>query len=61
VIALAQRHGTVLLNGGGFEGPPWAARVSLANLDTQDYTAIGRDLREIALRAVRAWKDEQKK
>lgn len=60
VIALAQRHGTVLLNGGGFDGPPWAARVSLANLDTQDYAAIGRDLKEIAMRAVQAWKDENK-
>jgi aspartate 4-decarboxylase len=60
VIALAQRHGTVLLNGGGFDGPPWAARVSLANLDTQDYAAIGRDLKEIAMRAVQAWKEQNK-
>ena len=27
------KHGTVLLNGSGFDGPPWSARVSLANLD----------------------------
>jgi aspartate 4-decarboxylase len=60
LIALAQRHGTVLLNGRGFDGPPWAARVSLANLDTQDYAAIGRDLKEIAMRAVQAWKDQNK-
>jgi aspartate 4-decarboxylase len=56
VLALARKHGTVLLNGSGFDGPPWAARVSLANLDTQDYAAIGRDLREIAAKAVEDWK-----
>ena len=48
VLELAKRHGTVLLNGSGFDGPPWSARVSLANLDAEDYVAIGRDLREIA-------------
>ena len=37
VLALAQRYGTVLLNGSGFDGPPWSARVSLANLDADDY------------------------
>jgi aspartate 4-decarboxylase len=56
VMALAQRHGTVLLNGGGFEGPPWAARVSLANLNAEDYKQVGRDLREIADKAVQRWK-----
>jgi aspartate 4-decarboxylase len=56
VMALAQKYGTVLLNGGGFEGPPWAARVSLANLDTKEYTKIGRDLREIADNAVKRWR-----
>jgi aspartate 4-decarboxylase len=56
VLALARRYGTVLLNGSGFAGPPWAARVSLANLDTEDYTRIGQQLREIAGRAVDAWR-----
>jgi aspartate 4-decarboxylase len=59
VMALAQRHGTVLLNGSGFEGPPWAARVSLANLDAEDYEKIGRDLREIADNAVRRWREHE--
>jgi aspartate 4-decarboxylase len=56
VLELAKRHGTVLLNGSGFDGPPWSARVSLANLDAQDYVAIGRDLREIARAAVARWR-----
>ncbi len=56
VLALAQRYGTVLLNGSGFDGPPWSARVSLANLDAEDYAAIGRDLREIARAAVAQWR-----
>ena len=56
VMALAKRHGTVLLNGSGFQGPPWSARVSLANLDADDYLEIGRDLRAIAERAVAEWR-----
>jgi aspartate 4-decarboxylase len=59
VLALARRHGTVLLNGSGFAGPPWAARVSLANLDKEDYASIGRDLRDIALKAVQSWQEAQ--
>lgn len=56
VLGLARRHGTVLLNGGGFDGPPWTVRVSLANLDADDYEAIGRDLRETMQRALAEWK-----
>lgn len=56
VLELAKRHGTVLLNGSGFNGPPWSARVSLANLDAEDYVAIGRDLREIARAAMAQWR-----
>jgi aspartate 4-decarboxylase len=61
VMKLAQRFGTVLLNGSGFDGPPWAARVSLANLDAEDYTKIGRDLREIADTAVKRWRETEQK
>jgi aspartate 4-decarboxylase len=55
VMALAQRHGTVLLNGSGFDGPPWSARVSLANLSAYEYADIGRDLAAIAAKAVARW------
>jgi aspartate 4-decarboxylase len=45
---LAEDHGIVLLNGGGFEAPGWSLRVSLANLDDQSYESIGRGVRAIA-------------
>ena len=45
---LAEDHGIVLLNGGGFEAPDWSLRVSLANLDDDAYEEIGRGVRSIA-------------
>jgi len=45
---LAEDHGIVLLNGGGFEAPDWSLRVSLANLDDEVYEEIGRGVRAIA-------------
>jgi aspartate 4-decarboxylase len=45
---LAESHGIVLLNGGGFEAPDWSLRVSLANLPDEVYEEIGRGVRSIA-------------
>ena len=45
---LAEDHGIVLLNGGGFEAPDWSLRVSLANLPDEAYEEIGRGVRSIA-------------
>jgi aspartate 4-decarboxylase len=45
---LAEDHGIVLLNGGGFEAPNWSLRVSLANLPDEAYEDIGRGVRSIA-------------
>src|SRR5262245_27084189 len=45
---LAEAHGIVLLNGGGFEAPNWSMRVSLANLSDEAYEDIGRGVRAIA-------------
>lgn len=45
---LAESHGIVLLNGGGFEAPRWSMRVSLANLPDEAYSDIGRGVRTIA-------------
>ena len=45
---LAEDHGIVLLNGGGFEAPQWSLRVSLANLSDEAYEDIGRGVRAIA-------------
>ena len=45
---LAEAHGIVLLNGGGFDAPDWSLRVSLANLPDDAYEDIGRGVRTIA-------------
>jgi aspartate 4-decarboxylase len=45
---LAEDHGIVLLNGGGFEAPDWSLRVSLANLPDESYEDIGRGVRTVA-------------
>jgi aspartate 4-decarboxylase len=45
---LAESHGIVLLNGGGFDAPDWSLRVSLANLGDDAYDEIGRGVRSIA-------------
>ncbi len=45
---LAEAHGIVLLNGGGFDAPDWSLRVSLANLPDDTYDDIGRGVRSIA-------------
>ncbi len=57
VLTLARRFGTVLLNGSGFAGPPWSARVSLANLNAEEYEAIGRQLAQIVEKAVENWRN----
>lgn len=47
VFRLAEQEAVVLLNGGGFDGPPWSVRVSLANLDAEAYRRIGEALRRV--------------
>ncbi|MGX4733966.1 bifunctional aspartate transaminase/aspartate 4-decarboxylase [Kitasatospora griseola] len=47
LFRLAEQTGVVLLNGGGFDGPEWSVRVSLANLDDLDYLKIGHHLKAI--------------
>lgn len=60
VYGLARNFGTVLLNGDGFGGPPWSARVSLANLPTDAYEQIGQHFRTGTLNAVKRWQASQK-
>lgn len=55
VYGLARNFGTVLLNGDGFGGPPWSARVSLANLPTDAYEQIGRHVATGVGNAVKRW------
>jgi aspartate 4-decarboxylase len=56
VIGLAKQSGTVLLNGSGFDGPPWSVRISLANLEAGAYESIGRDLRTLMGHAFEEWR-----
>ena len=48
VFRLAEEHGIVLLNGGGFDAPDWSVRVSFANLNDHVYDDIGRAVRAVA-------------
>ena len=55
LFRLAEQTSVVLLNGGGFDGPEWSVRVSLANLDDLDYLKIGHSLRMIFQEYVDEW------
>jgi len=48
VFRLAEDHGIVLLNGGGFAAPDWSVRVSFANLPDHVYDDIGRAVRSVS-------------
>ncbi|MDL2264983.1 aspartate 4-decarboxylase [Parabacteroides sp. OttesenSCG-928-G07] len=61
VFRLAELSSIVLLNGGGFAGPEWSVRVSLANLNDEDYSIIGKELAETMQDYVDAWKSTLKK
>ena len=41
LFRLAENHSIVLLNGGGFDGPEWSVRISMANLMMPAYEQIG--------------------
>lgn len=57
LFRLAERFSIVLMDGGGFGGPKWSIRVSLANLPDEAYRQIGAHLAEVVPRYVRAWED----
>lgn len=57
LFRLAEQTSVVLLNGGGFDGPEWSVRVSLANLDDLDYLKIGHQLRAIFDEYAQEWRD----
>ncbi|NUS43004.1 MAG: bifunctional aspartate transaminase/aspartate 4-decarboxylase [Mycobacteriaceae bacterium] len=46
VFRLAEHGSIVLLNGGGFDGPEWSVRVSMANLLQDSYATIGQVLEQ---------------
>lgn len=57
LFRLAEQTSVVLLNGGGFDGPEWSVRVSLANLDDLDYLKIGHQLRAIFDEYAQEWRE----
>jgi len=59
LFRLAEKSGVVLMHGGGFGGPDWSVRVSLANLPEDTYPKIGQYLREAAAGYVEEWKASQ--
>lgn len=54
---LAQESSIVLLSGGGFKGPEWSIRISLANLSDEAYSKIGEALHKILDEYVKSWRD----
>ena len=57
VFRLATETSLVVLNGGGFDGPEWSIRVSLANLDEKDYATIGQCIRGVLETYAEKWKN----
>ncbi|MCL6593117.1 MAG: aspartate 4-decarboxylase, partial [Alicyclobacillus sp.] len=53
---LAAQSAIVLLPGGGFHGPRWSVRVSLANLDDDAYQTIGQALQQVLESFVAEWR-----
>jgi aspartate 4-decarboxylase len=60
LFRLAEQSGVVLLHGGGFGGPDWSVRVSLANLPEETYPKIGQFLKEAAQGYVDEWNESGK-
>ncbi len=60
VFRLAQETSLVLLNGGGFDGPEWSVRASLANLNENDYVTIGQGIKRILDEYAEEWEGKLK-
>lgn len=58
LLRLAEESSIVLLNGGGFHGPEWSIRISLANLNDRYYLEIGKLLHKVLEYYVEAWKEK---
>lgn len=58
---LAEQSSIVLLGGGGFAGPEWSIRISLANLYDEAYSKIGIALKKILDNYVCIWKENLNK
>ncbi|HEY5525728.1 MAG TPA: aspartate 4-decarboxylase, partial [Clostridium sp.] len=56
LFRLAEESSIVLLSVGGFHGPEWSVRISLANLNDESYSKIGEVLHKILEEYVPAFK-----
>jgi aspartate 4-decarboxylase len=56
VVRLAEEHGIVLLDGGGFDAPKMSVRVSLANLPDSAYEPIGRGIASLLAQYHARWR-----
>lgn len=59
LLRLAEASSIVLLSGGGFSGPEWSIRISLANLNDEAYSVIGTVIRQVLEQYVAEWKAAQ--
>lgn len=57
LMRLAEESSIVLLSGGGFHGPDWSIRISLANLNDECYLKIGSVLKTVLEEYVVLWKN----
>jgi aspartate 4-decarboxylase len=60
LFRVAEKSSVVLMDGGGFGGPKWSIRVSLANLNDEEYAQIGNYMRKAAEEYVKDWQASQK-
>lgn len=61
VFRLASETGCVVLNGDGFDGPKWSIRVSLANLNEEDYVRLGKNIRMVLDQFASDWEASKAK
>lgn len=59
LIRLAEQSSIVLLSGSGFDGPEWSVRVSLANLNDESYSEIGKALHKVLEDYAEEWKEAE--
>ncbi|NEG69518.1 bifunctional aspartate transaminase/aspartate 4-decarboxylase [Bifidobacterium sp. BRDM6] len=59
VFRLAKDTGIVVMDGGGFDAPSWSIRVSLANLQIDDYQRIGEYVRQLLAEYADVWKNAE--
>lgn len=59
LVSLAEKSSIVLLNGGGFHGPEWSIRISLANLSDESYAKIGDVLHTVLEEYVSSWNKQR--